>query len=167
MDLGLGPDIHDFGQTGQSNAIKCIRSPRHGNALVRRWALVYSARMPLKPLFWKAFCLGIAAAPVSFAGQAPSAAKFNHDVKPVLSEFCSDCHFDGAKKGNVALDEFKSDDELLAKKNLWFSAIKNVRAGLMPPAKKPRPSQEQIDALVSWVKGSVFEIDPEIGRAHV
>ncbi|HEY6229168.1 MAG TPA: DUF1592 domain-containing protein [Verrucomicrobiae bacterium] len=77
-----------------------------------------------------------------------------------MTEYCGDCHFDGAKKGNVAFDGFKTDAELLENRDLWLKALKNVRAGLMPPAKKPRPSNEQIQKLAAFVKADVFEIDP-------
>ena len=40
------------------------------------------------------------------------------------------------KKGQVELDDFKSDEDVLAADDLWFRVLKNVRAEVMPPAKK-------------------------------
>src|ERR1051325_9368447 len=94
------------------------------------------------------------------AAEIPGAAHFHKQVQPLLTEYCGDCHFDGEKKGNVAFDAFKTDEELLENRDLWWRALKNVRAGLMPPAKKPRPSPEQIQKLAAFVKSDVFEIDP-------
>ena len=34
------------------------------------------------------------------------------NIQPILTEYCYDCHADGANKGKVAFDEFKSHDEL-------------------------------------------------------
>ena len=34
------------------------------------------------------------------------------------------------------MDEFASDAAMLAKRDLWLAALKNVRAGLMPPLDK-------------------------------
>ncbi len=82
-------------------------------------------------------------------------------VEPILKEYCYDCHGDGMNKGKVAFDEFKSDDELLARRDLWFAVLKNVRAGLMPPEKKPRPSAEQTRALADWIKRDAFGLDPQ------
>src|SRR5204862_4426870 len=93
------------------------------------------------------------------AGAEP-AAQFRKDIQPILSEFCSDCHADGAKKGNVAFDELKSDDALL-NHDLWLKVLKNTRAGLMPPNKKPRPSAGQQQKLEHWIKYSAFDIDPK------
>src|SRR5688572_2151688 len=86
------------------------------------------------------FVLAFMAALLDGANGAESpAARFHRDVKPLLNKYCSDCHMDGMKKGNLAFDEFANDEELLAKKDLWFAVLKNVRAGIMPPEKKDRP----------------------------
>ena len=42
------------------------------------------------------------------AGIAPKT-EFHRDIRPILEKYCFDCHADGANKGNVAFDEFKSD----------------------------------------------------------
>src|SRR2546426_1890439 len=89
-----------------------------------------------------------------------SFARFQSDVLPILKEYCFDCHGDGMNKGKVAFDEFKTPDELLARKELWMAVLKNVRAGLMPPEKKPRPSEEKKRTLADWIKRDAFNIDP-------
>src|SRR5882757_7495500 len=71
------------------------------------------------------------------------AAQFRDKIQPVLKEFCFDCHGDGANKGNVAFDSFSNDAALLDDHDLWLKALKNLRAGLMPPPKKPQPSLDQ------------------------
>ncbi len=53
--------------------------------------------------------------------------------------YCADCHADGARKGGVAFDSFSSEAALKADRELWLKALKNLRAGIMPPAKKPCP----------------------------
>jgi hypothetical protein len=36
----------------------------------------------------------------------------------------------------------------------WHKVLKNLRAGLMPPVKKARPSYKEHDLLVHWLKYS-------------
>lgn len=96
----------------------------------------------------------------TFGHVATADVDFHTDIEPILSEFCYDCHGDGENKGKVAFDEFKSDAELLEKRDLWHSVLNNVRTGIMPPEKKPRPSAEQREMLGAWIKRSVFGIDP-------
>src|SRR5688572_11918202 len=85
---------------------------------------------------------------------------FDSQIKPILSGHCYDCHGDGMNKGSVSLDEFKSVEDTLAAKDLWARVLKNVRAGLMPPAKKERLTGDEIQALDTFVKRTVFQIDP-------
>jgi len=68
-------------------------------------------------------------------------------VEKILATYCYDCHGDGMEKGKVAFDQFTSHDEMLARKEVFFAALKNVRAGIMPPEKKPRPDAEEQQAL--------------------
>lgn len=88
-------------------------------------------------------------------------ADFHQKVQPILFEYCYDCHGDGMSKGNMAFDGYESDDALVNDRDLWWTALRYLRSGIMPPEKKPRPSAEDIEALAKWVKFDVFEIDPE------
>src|SRR6185369_8380026 len=95
------------------------------------------------------------------AGEVPGAAEFRKQVQPILEQFCYDCHGDGMDKGKVAFDEFTSDQALLENHDLWWKALKNLRAGMMPPAKKPQPAPEQKRQIEDWIKSAVFKIDPQ------
>src|SRR5687768_916210 len=120
----------------------------------------------------RALALGIASAIMGSAAsgaEVPAAKQFRKNIQPILTEFCYDCHGDGAKKGNVAFDELKSDDALL-NPELWLKVLKNVRAGLMPPEKKPKPSHQDRANLEQWIKYSAFGIEaknPDPGRVTV
>jgi mono/diheme cytochrome c family protein len=105
--------------------------------------------------------IALACATAVAAEKAPGAAEFHKDVRPLLETYCFDCHADGANKGGVAFDEFKSDQAVLENRELWWKALKNLRAGMMPPAKKSQPSIEEKERIAHWVKSAVFQIDPQ------
>lgn len=147
------------------------------NLLCVRLAAVLSFPVPRLPhgrfLHWpRALVLvGIltGAGGMSLAAAVPSAAgdvasRFHRDVKPLLTKYCYDCHADGVNKGSVAFDEFVSDADVLGRRDLWLAAVKNVRAGLMPPREEgdddARPTAEEIERLGHWVKYGAFGIDP-------
>jgi hypothetical protein len=96
-----------------------------------------------------------------FADGLSGAAQFHKEVEPVLAEYCYDCHGGGEKKGGVAFDELKSNDDILANHDLWWNALNYLRAGLMPPGSKPRPNKEQQQIIANWIKTSVFKFNPE------
>ncbi|HVR34265.1 MAG TPA: DUF1592 domain-containing protein [Methylomirabilota bacterium] len=82
-------------------------------------------------------------------------------VQPVLENHCYDCHADGMSKGNVAFDEFGSHADRLARADLWEKVLKNLRAEIMPPARKARPTPEEQSVIEEWIKRDVFQIDPD------
>jgi hypothetical protein len=93
--------------------------------------------------------------------QEMSAADFNQKVRPVLEEYCYDCHGNGENHGGVALDAFNSSTNFVDGRDVWWRVLKNLRAGLMPPAKrKSRPTEEQKELVENWIKNAVFEVDP-------
>jgi hypothetical protein len=98
------------------------------------------------------------------AAENAAAVNFHRKVEPILSKYCYDCHGNGIEKGRVSFDEFASDAELLAKRDLWLAALKNVRGGLMPPREEEdvaRPTAEEISTLANWIKFDAFAIDPK------
>lgn len=109
-------------------------------------------------LIWTATCLGGTAL---LAAESGPVAKFHQQIEPLLVKYCYDCHGDGVSKGQVAFDEFESPAALLARRELWRNALRNVRAGLMPPDDGGlHPEPEEIERLTNWIKHDVFRIDP-------
>ncbi len=73
-------------------------------------------------------------------------------------------------KGGVAFDKLGSDADLVGNVQLWSKALKNVRAGLMPPAGKPRPTPAEVEVLANWIKFEAFGLNadnPDPGRVTV
>ena len=120
--------------------------------------MLYFFSRPLRAFVVAAVVLLLANA-VSAASDAP--AEFHANVAPILAKYCADCHLDGAHKGNIALDEFTTDDSLLKNQDLWWKVLKNVRSGIMPPAKEPRIEEIDKRHLIDWIKYGAFGIDPK------
>ncbi len=99
--------------------------------------------------------------PRAFAAELSGAAQFHKDIQPILTEYCSDCHADGAKKGGVAFDEFKSDSDILENHDLWLNALNYMRSGLMPPGTNSHPTAEEQLRVANWIKTSVFKFNPQ------
>src|SRR3954471_22585770 len=78
----------------------------------------------------RGLALGLVAGTPILGSELPAAAEFRKNIQPILEEHCADCHADGAKKGGVAFDEFKTDEAVLEARDLWVHALKNVRNGM-------------------------------------
>jgi mono/diheme cytochrome c family protein len=110
------------------------------------------------PAFRPHFLLA-AIATAAARAQDPQA-EYEERILPILEDHCFSCHGDGEDKGKVAFDTYGSLDELLAQTKLWDHALRNVRAGLMPPAKKKRLPDEDLATLVEWIKRRPLGLDP-------
>lgn len=84
---------------------------------------------------------------------------FTKEIRPILNEYCYGCHGGGIAKGGVTLDEFTTAQEL-KDHALWVRALRNVRAGIMPPVDEPHLPPDQVAKLAHWIKGQVFELNP-------
>ena len=112
------------------------------------------------PLALAALCSSVST--LSLAQTAPNAAAdFHQKVQRVLEDNCYDCHGDGKSKGGVAFDKLGSDADIVGNVALWAKALKNVRAGLMPPAGNQKPTAAEIDTLSNWIKYEAFGLDPK------
>jgi mono/diheme cytochrome c family protein len=97
----------------------------------------------------------------SHAADPDGLTRYRQQVLPLLKSYCYGCHGDGAKEGNLTLDQFAADGDVLQNRELWWKVLKNVRAGLMPPAGEDRPQPEEMKRLADWIKFDVFQIQPE------
>src|SRR5688572_3501780 len=87
---------------------------------------------------------------------ADVATPFQKDVKPLLEKYCFDCHGDGMKKGDLALDAFMDEAAALKNRDKWQLVMRNVQTGEMPPEKKPQPSTAERELIVKWVEDTIF-----------
>ncbi len=119
-------------------------------------------------LCWVA--LALSAGPLARgAGRADPVAAFKRDISPVLEDYCYECHGDGMARGKLAFDEL-SDADIASRTDLWFTALKNLRADIMPPAGKPHPTPAEEKRIADWIKYSAFGIDradPDPGRVTI
>src|SRR4051812_19962686 len=95
---------------------------------------------------------------------------FEKDVAPLFRQFCFECHGNGKHKGGVALDKYKDDAAILADESVWEQVMENVSTHVMPPEKKPQPSEKQRELITTWIQTAVFHCDcehPDPGRVTI
>jgi uncharacterized protein DUF1592/uncharacterized protein DUF1588/uncharacterized protein DUF1587/uncharacterized protein DUF1585/uncharacterized protein DUF1595/cbb3-type cytochrome c oxidase subunit III len=101
---------------------------------------------------------------------AATAADFQKDIRPLLQNYCSDCHMDGSKKGELSLDEYPSLEAHLQNQKLWSAVWEMLRAEMMPPFKKPQPKPEERQRIIAWIEREVLKVDlanPDPGRVTI
>jgi len=106
------------------------------------------------------FAVGAITRPSLVAKTTPTY-DFIRDVEPILFEHCYECHGDGLSKGEVALDEFESDEAMIADVAFWEGIYHNIESQLMPPNDEPQPTDQQRDTMKTWIEEVVFKLDPK------
>lgn len=94
-----------------------------------------------------------------FAASEADLKLFREQVEPILAERCYDCHANGMQEGSVAFDDM-SQEELVDNPQLWWRALRMIRAGMMPPVEMGPLSAEEKQTLETWIKRSAFHGDP-------
>ena len=77
--------------------------------------------------------------------------------RALLDQYCLTCHSDTQReRGRVPLSLQAVDLENVgAHADVWEKVVRKLRAGLMPPAGRPRPDQATAAALVSWLEAGL------------
>jgi len=115
----------------------------------------------------------VGSATQSLLRQAKAASRLDYakDVKPLLEEYCYDCHADGTDKGGLSLDKWNDEASLVADRKLWKEVEHQVGAKVMPPAKrKAQPTDAERAIIAEWIDGVVFYVDcskPDPGRVTI
>lgn len=100
--------------------------------------------------------LSILLAPILAAGDVT----FEKEIKPLLEDYCFDCHGDGASKGDFTMDEYDNLSAHLDDIDHWLAVWRNVRSQIMPPPKKDQPDLAEKRQLMGWIEKRVFKLDP-------
>ena len=50
---------------------------------------------------------------------------------------------------------------MLKDRDLWTKSLRMLRAGMMPPRERPRPTAGQLAQVEEWIKRYAFQIDPK------
>lgn len=91
--------------------------------------------------------LGAAAAIAGPVGESPHWG--------VIDRYCVECHNAIDWSGGVAFDVL-SGDEIATDAKTWEAAVRKLRGGLMPPGNaEQRPDRETVQAVVSWLEGTL------------
>ncbi|MHC2066284.1 c-type cytochrome domain-containing protein [Bremerella sp. T1] len=95
---------------------------------------------------------------LSVAAEGPS---YADNIEPILRKYCVGCHNDTEPEGDLSLQSFDPQKTEIslgkliqpgdAKNSHLMSVIRGTAEPKMPPEGEPTPSQNEIEALASWI----------------
>ena len=80
---------------------------------------------------------------------------FVRDAQPLLKQYCLGCHSTARHMGDLDLERFTSNAEVLKHTKVWQSVVEQVSIGEMPPKGMPQPSAEERARLLDWVRSAL------------
>jgi hypothetical protein len=97
----------------------------------------------------------IAVACLSFTGVVQAqdpAATYRDKIRPFLDAHCIECHGKIVKRAGLRLDELMPDFGDVKTAASWVKAHDKLVAGQMPPKKRERPPQADLDMVTQWLQ---------------
>ena len=94
------------------------------------------------------------ASSAALAVSPKTVAEFQTDIRPLLVEYCADCH----KKGkDVPFLAAKTLGEIEHYRGAWRSAVSQLRNRTMPPADEEQPSEQDRLRVANWLDQALRE----------
>src|SRR5262245_19262619 len=90
--------------------------------------------------------------------QRPARAAPPGNVRAFVQQHCVECHGEKSQKGNLRLDTLATDFAVKETRERWNAVLERIRAGEMPPAKKPRPAKD-VAAVTTWIETELAAVD--------
>jgi hypothetical protein len=80
---------------------------------------------------------------------------FDQKVQPFVTKHCVECHRGDKPKGDLRLDRLTNAFDSPTSRKSWQTIRDRVAAGEMPPEERPRPTVDEIKALLEWIDAGV------------
>ncbi|MGB8169086.1 MAG: DUF1592 domain-containing protein [Chthoniobacteraceae bacterium] len=94
---------------------------------------------------------------VPFAAAEP--VTLDGKIRPVLKEFCFDCHNPEKTKGDLNLVPIAANAKLDENREVWEKVAELMESREMPPPKKAQPTDEQRDLVLHFLDGQLSKLD--------
>ena len=77
--------------------------------------------------------------------------EYAREIRPLLKQFCLDCHATETKDGELDLERFATLEDVRLDPPVWQKVAEFLGNGEMPPEGNPQPTSEQRRQLRAWV----------------
>ena len=92
--------------------------------------------------------IAILAVALACSACQPSSERQAAAAKDTIERFCTDCHNDAERAGNLTLASTRPED-VAAHPEIYENVVRKLRSNLMPPPSEPRPEQVEEQAFVT------------------
>ncbi len=98
------------------------------------------------------FCTGVWIGTISCQSAAAQQIAYQSDIKPLLKQFCNECHQGAEAEAEVDLAHFESLEQIRKQIEVWQRVRGMLVSQQMPPKDANQPSESQRQMLLDWVR---------------
>ncbi|NND97774.1 MAG: DUF1592 domain-containing protein [Pirellulaceae bacterium] len=80
-------------------------------------------------------------------------ADFASDIRPLIQQYCVECHSEDRAEADINLSRYKSAADLRNGVPDWIRVRRMLDSAQMPPKDSPQPNDAQFKQLQSWLRG--------------
>lgn len=104
----------------------------------------------------KSLLIVVFSAFVADAVETGDQTSFASDIRPVLMEYCGDCH-DAESENRAKFMSAASDEEMLAARSSWRNVATQLLNRTMPPADEAQPDEADRLRIARWIETKLRE----------
>ena len=93
--------------------------------------------------------IAVADEPASFDQLAE---QYERDIRPLLRQYCLDCHVSPEPEGDLDLEQFAMLTDVRRATRTWLKVDEMLAIGEMPPEDSEQPSPEQRKRIRGWLQ---------------
>src|SRR6516164_9468860 len=101
-----------------------------------------------------------------FAQTATQVAQHPESQWSTIETYCLNCHNEGARFGNLALDQL-SAESVAEHPEIFEKVVRKLRGRQMPPPGSIQPSRQAVDALIGWLESTLDQSHEARLAGHV
>lgn len=79
-------------------------------------------------------------------------AVFEKEIRPLVQQYCNDCHSGETTEADIDLDAFSTQADLRRQLDVWLKVRTMLDSRQMPPKDSRQPTDDQRKRLQSWVR---------------
>jgi len=118
----------------------------------------------MRPLGLAALLLVMGAPPAGALPQEKPALRYEKDIQPLLTRYCTGCHGGAKPKADLNLEAFRDEASVLKSRRTWKKVHDQLHSDEMPPKEKPQPTPAERERITDWTQEILAR--PSIGGSR-
>ena len=90
---------------------------------------------------------------------AAVASPFQSRVRPLLQQYCFECHEGDQAEGGITLEAYRETDAKTVDRAVWQKVLRQLEGRAMPPADAVQPTPNDFQRIIAWLKNEALQPD--------